>query len=154
MPPIYRVIGMQTIRGNSANPNLRQTIFFNFDLDYSQPQAPSPTVVGTPWVQSFGPLGEFSLRTVSNQGYIGFQSGPVDSPVAEIDLLFTSLAYPPPPIISGQSWLYLCNDVSVCSLFFISPGTAAYGTACAEIFEVLPNEARPPHPGVKQISSR
>src|ERR1700744_5472460 len=103
MPTIYRVIGMLTVRGNSSHPHVGQTIFFNFELEYSQ--AIDPAVVGTPIVSSFGPLGEFSLNTVAApQGYVGFFS-----PVAEIDLLFNSLSHPP-PVISGQSWLYSCTN--------------------------------------------
>jgi hypothetical protein len=147
IPTIYRVIGMLTVRGNSSHPHVGQTIFFNFELEYSQ--AIDPAVVGTPIVASFGPLGEFSLKTHSALGYFGFFS-----PDAEIDLLFSSVSNR--PVISGQSWLYSCTNAPTgpCAPFYIAPGTNIYGTACAEIFEVPTPEPRPHCLSVTFISSR
>jgi hypothetical protein len=151
MPKIYEIIGTLTVPGNKSNPGVGQSINYSFELDYTQLQFDYPTVVGTPIVTSFGPLGTFSLGNVSSQGYVGFFSS-----VAEIDLLFQSLSSPPPPVISGQSWLYNCTDVSTgpCAPFYIGPGMNIYGTANASVYAVTTPEYRPICASVRNILSR
>jgi hypothetical protein len=153
MPVLYRVIGTLAVPGNKTHPNVGQSINYCFDLDYADAASNFgfPTIVGTPNVFSFGPLGVFEVKNVSTQGYVGFFS-----PVAEIDLLFKSLMSPPPPAISGMSWLFNCTDVStgVCAPFYIGSGLNIYGTACAAIYEVNATERQPPSTGVRNISSR
>lgn len=151
MQIIYEVIGTLAVPGNSSNPGVGQSINYSFKLDYSQLQFNFPTIVGSPIVHSFGPLGVFSLGNVSSQGYVGFFS-----PVAEIDLLFQSLMSPPPPVISGQSWLFSCTDVSTgpCAPFYIGQGMNIYGTACAAVYAVPSPEPGIRAPGVRNISSR
>lgn len=151
MPIIYEVIGTLAVPGNSSHPGIGQSINYSFELDYSQLEFDFPTVVGTPVVTSFGPLGTFTLGNVSSQGYVGFFS-----PVVEIDLLFNSLSSPPPPVISGQSWLFSCTDVSTgaCAPFYVGPGRNIYGTACASVYAVPNPEPRPRCRDVRIISSR
>lgn len=151
MPMIYEVIGTLTVPGNSLNPGVGQSINYSFELDYTQLEYGYPTVVGTPIVTSFGPLGIFSLRNVSSQNYVGFFS-----PLAEIDLLFQQLMSPPPPVIAGQSWLYSCTNVptGVCAQFYIGPGQNIYGTAHASVYAVPEPGPRPRPPGVLNIPSR
>lgn len=96
MPIIYEVIGTLAVPGNSSHPAVGQSINYSFELDYSQLEFDFPTVVGTPVVTSFGPLGTFTLGNVSSQGDVGFFSS-----VEEIDLLFNSLSSPPAP---GYKW--------------------------------------------------
>ncbi len=133
MPIIYEVIGTLAVPGNSSNPGVGQSINYAFKLNYSQLNFGFPTLVGTPFLHSFGPLGSFSRCEVSSQGYVGFFS-----PVAEIDLLFQSLASPAPPVISGQSWLFSCTGIStgVCAPFNLGPGRNIYGTANAAVYTV------------------
>ncbi len=149
MPIIYEVIGTLTIPGNKSNPGVGQSINYSFELDYTQLDLGFPTVVGTPVVTSYGPLGTFSLRNVSSQGYVGFFSS-----VAEIDLLFTTLSSHP-PVIGGQSWLYNCTGVPTgdCAPFYIGPGVNIYGTANASVYAVTTPDLRPPS-GVRNTSSR
>jgi hypothetical protein len=148
---IYEVIGTLTIPGNSSNPGVGESINYSFELDYTQLVDSTPSVVGTPTITSFGPLGTFSLKTVSSQGYVGFFSS-----VAEIDLLFKSLLSPPPPVISGQSWLYSCTDspTGVCAPFYIGPAKNIYGTANASVYAVAAPEPRTLCRSVRAISSR
>lgn len=151
MPVIYEVIGTLTVPGNSSNPGVGQLINYSFKLDYTQLDLDYPTVVGTPIITSFGPLGKFTLVNVSSQDYVGFFS-----PVAEIDLLFESLSSPPPPVISGKSWLFSCTDVStgVCAPFYIGPSMNIYGTADASIYLDPTGEPGMRCPSVRNILSR
>jgi hypothetical protein len=134
MPIVYEVIGTLAIPGNSSNPGVGQSINYSFRLNYTVLDPVGfPTLVGTPKITSFGPLGNFDKCNVSSQGYVGFFS-----PVAEIDLFFQSLSSPPPPAISGKSWLFSCTDVptGVCAPFYIGPGMNIYGTANAAVYLV------------------
>ncbi len=152
MPIVYEVIGTLSVPGNSSHLDIGQSINYSFKLDYTHLDPfDYPTVVGTPIVTSFGPLGHFSLRNVSSQNYVGFFS-----PVAEIDLLFNSLSTPPPPVISGQSWLFSCTDVptGACAPFYIGPGRNIYGTANASVYLVSAAETETPATDVRNVSSR
>jgi hypothetical protein len=142
---IFEITGTMTVPGNSSNPGVSETMNFSFELDYSQLIAGfNPTVVGTPVVTSFGPLGDFSLAAViAGQGYIAFLSplkvGP--NQFAEMDLMGSfSPAYSPIPIVNegyGGAWLYSCK--------YMSPGPCApfdtgqaniYGTANDSVYAV------------------
>ena len=148
---IYEIIGTLAIPGNAANPGVGQSINYSFELDYAQLVNGFPAVVGTPTVTSFGPLGVFALGAVSSQNYVGFFS-----PVAEIDLLFRSLASPPPPVISGQAWLYSCtnNPAGVCAPFYVGPGTNIYGPAHASVYAVATPGRKKLFRSARAISSR
>ena len=64
MPIVYEVIGTLSVPGNSSHPGIGQSINYSFKLDYTHLDPfDYPTVVGTPIVTSFGPLGHFSLGT-------------------------------------------------------------------------------------------
>jgi hypothetical protein len=152
MGMIYEVIGTLSVSGNSSHPGIGQSINYSFKLDYSQLEFGFPTIVGTPIVTSFGPLGVFSLGNVSSQGYVGFFS-----PVAEIDLLFQSLMSPGPPVVgSGQAWLFNCSHdpTGVCALFYLGPGKNIYGPACASVYADPEPEPLARWPSARNIPSR
>jgi hypothetical protein len=147
----YQVIGTMSVSGNSSNPGVGQSINYSFELDYANAGSSFglPTVVGQPVITCFGPLGNFDLKVISIQGYIGFFS-----PLAELDLLFQTLTSPPPPVVSGESWLYSCTVVSTgpCAPFYT--GSDIYGTACAKVYEIPALDRPVPWEGVRHIQVR
>jgi hypothetical protein len=139
---IYEVIGTLTVPGNSSNPGVGETIIYSFELDYSQLIGGYiPTVVGTPVITSFGPLGTFSLEYGDSgalQGYVAFFSQSSTGYDAEIDLLgnFAPFASPTPSI-TGETWLYYCSNMSACSEFTADgPGNEYPNTATAAVYAV------------------
>ena len=145
---IYEIVGTLAIPGNSANPGVSETMNYSFELDYSYPSvagAPSPSVsiVGTPVITPFGPLGQFALRSSGGvvadtaNGYIGFFN-----PNVEIDLTgnFRDPNYFHSTIFGSYVWECL---LPVCSEFWPGglpgpSGTGLYwfGTATAAEYPV------------------
>ncbi len=164
---VYEISGTLTIPGNSSNPGVSETINFSFELDYTQLVRGLPTVVGTPTINSFGPLGTFLFGTPGGspdgaapsnpyQGYVGFFS-----PSVEIDL-FGSFApvYGPVPVPregQGAAAIYSCFlSPTVCSEFYPSgnpaPATGGeglywYGTSDPSVYAVTV-----PEPGTLCLS--
>jgi len=157
---VYEITGTMTVPGNSSNPGVSETINFSFELDYSQLiNGYTPSVVGTPVVTSFGPLGEFSLgAVVPSQGYIGFFSPLLVNGTypAEMDLMgrfspVGSGASLVPIVYNGYggAWLYSCTNGSTgaCAPFYTTPGRNIYGTASASVYLVST-----PEPGTLCLS--
>ena len=133
---LYRVIGSMAVFGNQTNPGVGQSINFSFDLDYSNAQtAGYPAVVNKPIVASFGPLGEFYLRSDSQQSYVGFSS-----PIAEIDLQLFPLTATPPQL-QPQPTFNVPNGASLRNPGQTGPtapfftGTDVVGPAWAVVYE-------------------
>jgi hypothetical protein len=124
---VYEIIGTLTIPGNSANPGVGETINYSFELDYSTDTQgfPTTTLVGTPIITSFGPLGTFYSNgqngtgfSSPNSGYFGLFNNPnSNDSTVEIDLIgyFTANFTPVPQVLG--STLYSCFAPEPCSEF-------------------------------------
>ena len=114
---VFEIVGTLTIPGNSSNPGVSETINYSFEFDPSLPT----TVIGTPTITGFGPLGQHF--TFAENG--AFLAGPPSSyfgffsPGVEIDLLTNA---PDSTIITG-SWLWSCDMPLPCAEFY--PGKGA-----------------------------
>lgn len=136
---VYEIIGTLTIPGNSANPGVGETINFSVELDYAG-SSPTATLVGTPVITSFGPLGTFGIAYVPGSAYeIGFGS---PDAVIELDTEFFLDKNPTDPAFSD---VWGCYDPVICAEFhpissFNGPtvGNALLwqGTATIAIYDV------------------
>jgi hypothetical protein len=135
----YEIIGTLTIPGNSANPGVGETINFSVELDYAG-SSPTATLVGTPVITSFGPLGTFGIAYVPGSAYeIGFGS---PDAVIELDSSFFTIREIPYTFYSD---VWGCFDPVICAEFypissFNGPtvGNALLwpGTATAAVYQV------------------
>jgi hypothetical protein len=108
----YNITGSLTIPGNSANPGMFETINFSVDLDYANSGRYS-TLVGTPTITAFGPLGSFSVVYVpGDNGELGFGSSMA---VLELDSEFFGDRNPNGLTFSD---VWSCSSSTICSDFW------------------------------------
>jgi hypothetical protein len=162
---VYEIIGTLTISGSSSNPSVGESINYSFELDYSS-LLPGviPTLVGTPIVTSFGPLGTLGLGYPEStgvvldapiQGYIAFFGPGVEVDIFGSFVNFPNEVFNGPTVDNGQdgSAIYTCLIPAVCSEFYPGIGNCQtcssngngqnggsglwwYGTANASVYLV------------------